>query len=317
MLDIEVINQAKEKWNISENILFIRHVANYIYFAPKAKLYIRITDSKHRTQEQVDSELHWMNYLKAKGVHFAHPVKSMNSHLTENIHYGKNSFTLSVFNEAVGEKLLEKNQFTEDIFFQWGKTLGSLHKYTKEYTPHQDVQRRKEWNNDEYHLNIHKHFNFRDGKIYDESIRIEELFNNLSKDKGSYGLIHADFHTGNFHVDNNQRITLFDFDDCGYHWFAYDIATIFWSIEEHNLDWHIYENSFFNGYQSQNILNDSWYTLLPDFYNYRMILIHAFCKESLSTGKLDTNAYKWMNKTMIKTKDYFSLDKKCPFFFKI
>ena len=46
----------------------------------------------------------------------------------------------------------------------------------------------------------------------------------LPKDDDCYGLIHADIHQGNFFVDENDNITIFDFDDCHYHWFAYDLA---------------------------------------------------------------------------------------------
>lgn len=47
----------------------------------------------------------------------------------------------------------------------------------------------------------------------------------LPKDADSYGLIHNDFNDGNFTVDyDNDNITAFDFDDCCYFWFMYDIA---------------------------------------------------------------------------------------------
>ena len=39
-----------------------------------------------------------------------------------------------------------------------------------------------------------------------------------------YGLIHADMRLGNLLLDDDGGITLIDFDDCGFCWFAYDFA---------------------------------------------------------------------------------------------
>jgi Ser/Thr protein kinase RdoA (MazF antagonist) len=47
----------------------------------------------------------------------------------------------------------------------------------------------------------------------------------LSESAETYGLIHSDAHPGNF-VHQEGRLTFFDFDDCLYTWFGYDVATI-------------------------------------------------------------------------------------------
>jgi Ser/Thr protein kinase RdoA (MazF antagonist) len=47
-----------------------------------------------------------------------------------------------------------------------------------------------------------------------------------------YGLIHADMRLGNLLVDRD-RVTLIDFDDCGFCWFAYDFAAAISFHETH------------------------------------------------------------------------------------
>jgi len=42
----------------------------------------------------------------------------------------------------------------------------------------------------------------------------------------SYGLIHADLHTGNFFVSEAGELRVFDFDDACQHWFSYDLAVV-------------------------------------------------------------------------------------------
>ncbi len=47
-----------------------------------------------------------------------------------------------------------------------------------------------------------------------------------------YGLIHADMRLGNLLV-NGDRVSLIDFDDCGFCWFAYDFAAAISFHETH------------------------------------------------------------------------------------
>ncbi len=45
----------------------------------------------------------------------------------------------------------------------------------------------------------------------------------LPQDGAGFGLIHGDYLFSNYHVDGNDVI-VFDFDECEYSWFMYDIA---------------------------------------------------------------------------------------------
>lgn len=310
MIKDKVITKVKDHWELNCDPQFVRYVANYIYYAPDKDFYIRITDKQHRSQKQIESELHWMDYLKKCEINFAHPVRSVDGNLLESI----DQYIISVFVAAPGRLLRKKEDFTKQVFYKWGNVLGQLHHHTKNYNTPALIESRAEWINEEYHLDIHENITRADGPIFDEFQRIENLFKKLLKERDSYGMIHADFHSGNFHYDENGTITLFDFDDCVYHWFSYDIAIIFWSIEQHDLDWQESEASFFEGYSKENLLEEKWLKLLPEFYRYRMILIHAFCKKGLASQKLDAQALEWMNKTIIKTQKFFDLKSECPFF---
>lgn len=52
----------------------------------------------------------------------------------------------------------------------------------------------------------------------DEMNEILQRFSRMPATPSDYGLIHSDVNPTNFHVDQG-KITLFDFDDCGYNWF--------------------------------------------------------------------------------------------------
>nr|WP_245630323.1 phosphotransferase [Amphibacillus sediminis] len=103
--------------------------------------------------------------------------------------------------------------------------------------------------------------------------------NKLPKDKNGYGLIHNDLHQGNFYVHNDE-IIVFDFGDCEYNWFIYDIAIVLYhavqSIDENENKARekfaqLFIKAFLEGYLTENNLSSFWLAKLSFFLNYRGI----------------------------------------------
>jgi len=97
----------------------------------------------------------------------------------------------------------------------------------------------------------------------------------LPKDIDSYGLIHNDFNDGNFTVDyDNGDMTIFDFDDCCYFWFMYDLGcaweggigrTMFRPLAERQDFMARYMEHVLTGYTRENTLSEAWLARLPLF----------------------------------------------------
>ena len=112
----------------------------------------------------------------------------------------------------------------------------------------------------------------------------------LPKDNDSYGLIHQDAHAGNFFVDENGNITLFDFDDCVYGWFVYDIAmVVFYMVTNHpdpvgfgTTFW----PHFWSGYQQENDLDPAWLAEMPAFFKLREVDLYAVIHRSFDVENL-------------------------------
>jgi Ser/Thr protein kinase RdoA (MazF antagonist) len=68
-----------------------------------------------------------------------------------------------------------------------------------------------------------------------------------------YGLIHADMRLGNLLVDGS-KVTLIDFDDCGFCWFAYDFAAAI-SFHETNPAIPALRSAWIEGYRSVRALS--------------------------------------------------------------
>jgi len=101
-----------------------------------------------------------------------------------------------------------------------------------------------------------------------------ELFDELSAvsvGPGRFGLIHADLHLGNLMVDDDQ-LTVIDFDDAGYGWFAHELAVALHPVldEPGFVD---ARRSLLEGYRSVTELDDAEEQLIDTFLAVRSLMI--------------------------------------------
>jgi Ser/Thr protein kinase RdoA (MazF antagonist) len=59
--------------------------------------------------------------------------------------------------------------------------------------------------------------------VWAEYSRLIKWLRAHPQDRDTFGLIHGDFGPTNFRCSNGE-LRVFDFDDCCYHWYAYDLA---------------------------------------------------------------------------------------------
>ena len=109
-----------------------------------------------------------------------------------------------------------------------------------------------------------------------------ERFAALPVDAGCYGLLHFDFSDGNYHIDMNTGvITVFDFDNCLYGWYLFDLANLWthgvgWCQFERDADKRMafmkhYFDTILRGYRSETDVSDQLLEELPLFID--MVLI--------------------------------------------
>ena len=251
----------------------------YQYERDEEQRILRISFRSERTVELIQAELHFVNHLADGGVRVSKPVTSQNGNFLEVIHAEKIPFIVTSFHKGRGMRVPDnKYRYREGVpiqeYFQnWGQILGQMHRLTKTYKPLSESIRRPEWHTWEYYNG----FPYAERlpviqKKYDQLIA--EL-HALPKDTDSYGLIHNDFNDGNFTVDyDNGDITVFDFDDCCYFWFMYDIAcaweggigrTTFRPLAERRDFMDRYMEQVMTGYNRENTLSAEWLNRLPLF----------------------------------------------------
>ena len=97
-----------------------------------------------------------------------------------------------------------------------------------------------------------------------------------------YGLVHNDLHSFNILVHEGD-IAVLDFDVCGHHWFACDIAIAMQSVlwvepaeaRAMRPSWERLWRHFWPGYQEANHLDPSWLEHLGLFLDYRRLLLYS------------------------------------------
>jgi Ser/Thr protein kinase RdoA (MazF antagonist) len=97
--------------------------------------------------------------------------------------------------------------------------------------------------------------------------RVRDELSRLERSPRNYGLIHADFAPENLMVDGS-RVRLIDFDDAGYGWHLFEIATtLYFHIGQPYFE--AIERATIEGYRSERELTAADEALLPLFYTAR------------------------------------------------
>ncbi len=99
--------------------------------------------------------------------------------------------------------------------------------------------------------------------LLDVRRRMHDMLSRLSRDPSAYSVIHADMHPGNIVVDG-ERLTVIDFDDAGYGWHQYDLATALthWQTKSNAAE---IERAFLAGYRANRPVPDEALSLIPQF----------------------------------------------------
>ncbi|CAM3542494.1 phosphotransferase [Paenibacillus lupini] len=207
-----------------ENMTFIGGFQNFIYSynSNEMKYILRFTPSTLRTSEGLAAELEWIRFLSGNGLAVSDPVLSVDGKVFERIHGHKMDFYVTSFKHAPGRKIgYPECLGNHTLYEQCGRMTGCLHELAKRYKP---IAKRHTWESNEYILQARNYIPLEQQPILLALDELKAYLNNLPITADNFGLIHGDINVGNFTVDDSGGITLFDFDECQYSWYAEDIA---------------------------------------------------------------------------------------------
>jgi len=225
------------------------------------------------------AELDFMDAVGRNGASVPKVYRSTGGNLVEAL---DGAFYAAVFERVPGDHPV--GAAISDAFLRlWGRTLGRMHRLSRGYLPPRTVERRPPGQAIDV-VQLEDLVTEDQPAVLEACAEMLDALDALPTDPQSYGLIHADPEPWNM-LWHQGRITLIDFDDCCYHWFAFDVAVAvmyaFYGAQygdspradltpQHTWD------TFYAGYREENTLSDFWRAQIPLFLRLRVMEDYAF-----------------------------------------
>jgi Ser/Thr protein kinase RdoA (MazF antagonist) len=227
----EVLASACARWGMDrDHLQLIRAHENFVYATEISghKAVLRLTHTDHRSRAELEWELAFINSLAAAQLPACTPIPSSSGSTVEAI---GDAFNACCFHFATGSPARWRNPaiWNEGLFKEWGRVLARFHHHA-ETTLADRMIGRPLWHQGDFLVN-----NYLDSTDSDIFQRLKEFIEELQQlpiGRECFGLIHADFHQGNFFASETGELSVFDFDDCNYHWYANDFAVIWYHLPE-------------------------------------------------------------------------------------
>lgn len=297
-----ILREAGRRYDIAEeHIRLLDGFESFIYEFDRAGQagILRIGHSLRRTPALIQAEVDWIHYLAEGGAGVARALRSTEGNLVEAVDDEQGTqFLVTAFARAPGKKPGE-NEWTPALFERYGRLIGRMHALSRTFTPPHPECVRYHWDADE-NMSVEQFLPQEDAAMAEEFGTLLTHLRTLPRDPGNYGLIHQDAHGGNFFVDDGGRLTLFDFDDCCYGHFAYDLAMVVFYAIANRPDMPAatrkFLPSFLEGYGQESPTNPGWFEAIPHFLKLREIDLYAVIHRSMGAGPYGDHP--WIGKYM-------------------
>jgi Ser/Thr protein kinase RdoA (MazF antagonist) len=170
------------------------------------------------------------------------------------------------------------------LFQSIGKAVGKFHTISKSYRPSSLALTRPAWF-DSYEIqSATKQLANSNYPAYEKLAKLIIQLKQLPTEPSDYGLIHDDLHFANFLIKPDGQVAIVDFDDCGYGWFAIDVAMALFDVlvlnnsasEAQNQNFaRRFMKHYLSGYRQENSLTAFWQLQIPHFLKLKELCIYA------------------------------------------
>lgn len=223
----------------------------YLIKTATAAYILRVSHHHWRSRSEINFELELLNFLKQQQIPVAAPIKTNQGHLLVEIAAPEGKRYATLFPYAPGQVAVGDLNYQQG--FVLGKTLAKIHQASSNFRS--CAQRQPltlEYLLDQSWSIIAPFFAHKIA-AYDyleKSIfLIKQQLQGLPTTPPYWVICWGDPHSGNAHFTADNQVTLFDFDQCGYGWRAFDIAK-FWQVSLQTGMSCTIREAFLAGYQS-------------------------------------------------------------------
>lgn len=302
--DYNLAKLALENWehdesNLDEMLSRFRISSNAIYpYQSNGKLcFLRLAPFEEKLRNNILGELEFLDYLHENGFSALKGIAARNGEKLIELHTHKGSYYAESC-AAVSGTPIEDTDYSDEIMYEYGKTLGRLHKLSAEFTP-----KVRKWTHTDaldYVAKIFAEYNAPQCAL-SELIKVKEKLSELPINKESYGLVHYDFEPDNvFYDEKTKTCSVIDFDDGMYHFYALDIAQVLDSLED-ELDGDKLASAkaeFMRGYKSERGFSEENCGTLP--LMLRFINLFGYARLIRCIDEKFDNEPDWLTELRVK-----------------
>lgn len=210
---------------ITNCVFWMRGLSDiYLVESGDNRYVLRVSHTHWRSQAEIEFELELLEFLHQNHIPVAYPLSTHDGKLAIEIPALEGKRYACLFTYAAGQVAVgDLNRLQAQ---KLGETLAKLHRVSQKFQSHAHRT----------HLTI--------DYLLDDSLRdlapflttsarlymnnaianIKEQICHLPQELPIWSVCWGDPHSGNVHFTENNEITLFDFDQCGYGWRSFDIA---------------------------------------------------------------------------------------------
>lgn len=251
---------------------------NYLIEGEHEKYILRIYRTDWRSEREAQFELELLAFLGAKDVLVATPLPTKTDELSFFIDSPEGKRVAALFHYADG--YAPGNRITTEQSTLLGRVVANVHQITDTFETTLsrhilDIP----YLLDESIIAIKPFLDVED-RSYISTLqnKLKDAIPSLPQEIGVYGICIGDVNQTNFHINDRKEITLFDFDQCGYGYRAFEIGKFISSIHPEKTKYEI-SNAFIEGYQQERQLTDEELLAIP-YYELLSVIwvmaIHAY-----------------------------------------
>lgn len=235
---------------------------------------------------QIEAVTAFIHYLAEHGLAVARPLASRQGRYAESLTVAPNACLVATATERVGGELFPDEDFVAfpgEALREWGRTQARLSTLAASYVPGPGLAPILDWSCDEY-LSFEDHLPGPQPGVL--KARDSFLAALAARPKGptEYGLVHGDFHHGNFHWDGS-KVTVFDFDNVHYSWFDSEPAVSLYNclplprskVEERRQYALGFLRSYLGGYRSERPFGRDEVLRIPFWLKFIELLSYCYC----------------------------------------
>lgn len=227
---------------------------------------LRISHCHWRSQDEIQFELEFLDFLGEHQLPVATPLYTKQNQLFLKIQAPEGERYLSLFRYATGEVALGDLNPTQS--YTLGNTLAQIHRESLGFhspvsRPALDLSYLVD-NSLDVIIPFFQHRHQDLDYLLEAGNHLKQILQDLPQTNPYWVICWGDPHSGNVHFTPEDDLTLFDFDQCGYSWRAFDIGKFLQIAIRTGINRRVREN-FMRGYETVWGLTEAEKTALPGF----------------------------------------------------